>query len=235
MPFETRILLVGFAASLAASACGSILQTPDGGTDGGQDSGGLVCRGLDEAACRALAGCQVAACSLCGGVPQYAGCYDPARDPSPICAAATSIACPAPCSILDEASCKQRTDCVAQVCPNCNGGSNFLGCSTLTDAIIACPAIACPVPCSQVTAKDECEIRPDCHSVFVDPGTCDCAVAGCCTRFSRCADGDKAICKPPSGAACASLPPYCEGPYVVSYTAACFEGCVQATDCAPAN
>lgn len=232
MRFEKRFLVFGFA-SLAASACGSILQTPDGGTDGGggHDGGPTACRMLDETACRARTDCAVGACSLCAGVPMFAGCYDPAHDPAPVCAA-LSIACPAPCSILDEASCRQRTDCVAQVCPDCNGVSNFLGCATLTDAIRSCPAIACPLPCGQVTTKDACEARPDCHSVFVDPRTCGCAALGCCAQFSRCADGDKAICKPPSGAACAAVPPVCEGPYVVGYTATCFEGCVQQTDCA---
>ena len=229
MPFETRILLFGFAASVAASACGSVLGGP--GTDGGQDGGGPVCRGLDEAGCRAHTGCAVGTCSLCGGTPTFAGCYDPAREQAPICAA-LSIACPAPCSILDEASCKQRTDCTARFCPNCSGGSSFLGCSTLTDAILPCPGIACPVPCGQVTTRDACEARPDCHSVFVDPHNCACAALGCCAQFSRCADGDTATCKVPSGIACGAAPPYCEGPYVVSYTATCYEGCVQQSDCA---
>jgi hypothetical protein len=232
MRFETRVLLFGVAASVAASACGSILQSPDGGgTDAGPDSGGLACRNLNEADCRAHAGCAVGTCSLCGGTPMFAGCYDPARDQAPICAA-LSIACPAPCSILDQASCQQRTDCTARVCPNCNGGSDFIGCSTLTDAILPCPGVACPVPCTQVTTRDACEARSDCHSVFVDPHTCACAALGCCAQFSRCADGDKATCKAPTGLACGAATPYCESPYVVSYTATCFEGCVQQTDCA---
>lgn len=230
MRYETRILLFGFAASLAASACGSVLGGP--GQDGGQDGSAPVCRGLDESACRARAGCAVGTCSLCGGTPTFAACYDPARDQAPICAALT-IACPAPCSILDEASCRQRTDCVARSCPNCNGGSDFLGCSTLTDAILPCPGVACPVPCGQVTTKDACEARPDCHSVFVDPHSCACLALGCCAQFSRCADGDLATCKPPAGIACDAAVPYCESPYVVSYTSACYEGCVQAKDCMP--
>jgi hypothetical protein len=35
MRFEKSILVFGLATSLVAPACGSILQTPDGGTDGG--------------------------------------------------------------------------------------------------------------------------------------------------------------------------------------------------------
>jgi hypothetical protein len=84
-----------------------------------------------------------------------------------------------------------------------------------------------------VTTKDACEARTDCHSVFMDPHNCDCAALGCCAQFSRCANGDTAMCKAPTGLACGAATPYCEGPYVVSYTATCFEGCVQSKDCAP--
>ena len=229
MRFQTRILLCGISAALFVPACGSILQTPDAGTDGGS----AACRTLDEATCRTRTDCAIGGCSPCGGTLTYAGCYDPARETPPICA--TAVACPAPCSILDEASCRQRTDCVALACPDCNGGNNFTSCSTLTDTIHSCPAILCPLPCGQVTTKDACEARSDCHSVFVDPHDCTCLALGCCAQFSRCADGDKATCKAPSGVACGAAPPYCESPFVVGYTATCYEGCVQQTDCAQAN
>jgi hypothetical protein len=87
------------------------------------------------------------------------------------------------------------------------------------------------VPCAQATTKDACEARPDCHSVFVDGRDCGCAALGCCTRFSRCADGGAAVCKAPA-ISCDAATPYCEGPFVVSYSGSCYEGCVQATDCA---
>jgi len=235
-----RTQRIGFLSSLAlaafVSACGSVSGVPQsdgggghgGGGGSGQD-GGSACRNLDEAACRARTDCAAGACSLCGGTPQFSGCYDPAHETPPAC---LGVACPVQCSSLtDEASCRARPDCQAYTCPDCNGGSRFVGCG-IPGTGAACPAIACPQPtCAQVTTKDACEARTDCHSVFVDPHNCTCAALGCCAQFSRCADGDKAMCKA-TGLACGAATPYCEGPYVISYTAVCFEGCVQSTDCA---
>jgi len=92
-------------------------------------------------------------------------------------------------------------------------------------------AASCPAPCSAATTLDACEARTDCHSVFQDPGTCGCASAGCCEHFLRCADGDKAMCT--GTPLCKIGTPLCDGPYVVAYTATCYEGCVKQTDCAP--
>lgn len=121
-------------------------------------------------------------------------------------------------------------------CPGCTPGTGacYVG---------GCPAVACPPPdggvpdsgtlppCAEVTTVAACDQRLDCHAVFVDPGTCGCATAGCCARFSRCADGDRANCKGP--AQCRAATPFCEAPYVVAYTGVCFEGCVRSTECAP--
>ena len=85
--------------------------------------------------------------------------------------------------------------------------------------------------CADVTTMAACDLRTDCHTVFHDPQTCGCASIGCCAKFLRCAVGDRANCKGP--AACDALTPHCEGPYVVSYTGACYEGCARATECAP--
>jgi hypothetical protein len=120
-------------------------------------------------------------------------------------------------------------------CPGCTPGTG--SCS-----IGGCPGVACPpldasvsdaaqAKCADVTTLAECDARTDCHSVFVDPQNCRCAALGCCSHFLRCADGDLANCKGP--AACDSLTPHCEGPYVVSFANACYEGCVRATECAP--
>ncbi|HMF42727.1 MAG TPA: hypothetical protein VKQ32_18780 [Polyangia bacterium] len=242
-----RIQPIGLVSTIAlsalVSACGSISMQNDGGGGqggaaghggqgggGGQD-GGSACRNLDETSCRARTDCAVGTCSLCGGTPQFAGCYDPAHESPPAC---LGIACPAPCSsITDQASCQARADCVVRTCPDCNGGSYFSACTT-PNAGYNCPAISCPAPsCSQVTTQAACDARADCHSVFIDPGTCGCASSGCCAHFSRCADGGKAICKAPSGFACAIAQPYCESPYVVSYANSCYEGCVAQTECAP--
>jgi hypothetical protein len=88
------------------------------------------------------------------------------------------------------------------------------------------------VPCADATTLETCDARSDCHSVFEDPRNCACAALGCCARFARCADGARAVCT--GGAiACDALTPYCEAPYVVSYTQNCYEGCVRATACGP--
>jgi hypothetical protein len=86
--------------------------------------------------------------------------------------------------------------------------------------------------CAQVTTLADCDARTDCHSVFFDPGTCNCAPAGCCEHFSKCADGKQAKCTS-TGLACAIATPLCDGMYVLSYTASCYEGCVRSSECAP--
>jgi hypothetical protein len=225
-------LVFNLALAIAASACGSITGQLQNDGGGGHDGDGApACHTLDEAACRARTDCTAGACSLCGGTPQYAGCYDPAHESPPAC---LGVLCPASCSsITDEATCRARTDCQVNSCADCNGGTYFANCSVPGATNFNCPAILCPLPCGQVTTQDACDTRTDCHSVFVDPGTCGCAASGCCAHFSRCADGGKAMCKPPSGLACAIATPYCESPYVVSYTNNCYEGCVASTECAP--
>ncbi len=90
--------------------------------------------------------------------------------------------------------------------------------------IIALAAAGCgrgeSALCSSLTTRDACDARPDCHSVFQDRGVCGCA-----------ADGGKARC---SGMIqCGVAPPNCEGPYVVSYTDTCYEGCVLSPECGP--
>jgi hypothetical protein len=156
-----------------------------------------------------------------------AGGGDRATETPPPC---PGLACPAPCDSLGEAACAARSDCRVDTCAACQG-KTFAGCSDPNDPPPLCPAIACPASCATVTTLSECEARADCHSVFVDPGTCGCAPLGCCARFNRCADGNTASCN--GNPSCDIVTPHCEGPYVVSYTATCYEGCVQAKDCAP--
>jgi hypothetical protein len=101
---------------------------------------------------------------------------------------------------------------------------------------VACPAAdagtsdAASGSCSAITTQAACDSRGDCHSVFVDPGTCGCAAAGCCAHFSRCADGGHANCT--NTVTCEMATPFCELPYVVSYTNNCYEGCVRQSECA---
>jgi hypothetical protein len=92
---------------------------------------------------------------------------------------------------------------------------------------------AAPGSCVQVTTRDECDRRNDCHSVFVDPGNCACLALGCCAKFSRCADGGRAKC---SGMPiCEMAPPHCEGSFVLAYAGNCWEGCVSQDECAGAD
>ena len=120
-------------------------------------------------------------------------------------------------------------------CPGCMAGTGscFTG---------GCPGVACPPPdagtvdaasgtCGTLTTQAACDNRSDCHSVFVDPNNCKCSTAGCCAQFSRCANGGRANCNGNNGV-CGAKTPYCAGPYVVSYTSTCFEGCVLQSECA---
>ena len=86
-------------------------------------------------------------------------------------------------------------------------------------------------PCVQLATRAACDASTACHSVFFDPHNCSCAGAGCCAQFNHCADGNGAACY--GGVSCALAPPFCEGAFVVAYRNDCFEGCVQAADCAP--
>lgn len=193
----------------------------------GRNLGFEACHDLGESDCKLRSDCKEATCTGCGGVVGFAGCYDPLTEAGAFCPAFT---CEVPCSaITDQASCTSRSDCRADLCSLCSGPSTFAGCSAVGDPPVECPAGACPlVPCDQITdSADACDARPDCHAVFVDH-PCGCASAGCCTTFSRCADG-KANCAGP--ALCNIAPPACAGPYVVSYASSCYEGCVLKTEC----
>jgi hypothetical protein len=238
MRIERTARVFGLTLTLAmtVSGCGSVLQAPDSGTDSRTDSGndgaGVACPQLNEAECRARTDCAVSTCGVvCGTGTAFSQCYDPSSEPPPSCPD-SGVLCPVPCaSVTDEASCTARPDCRANTCPGCNGASFFTGCSLPTGQPGACPAIACPAPCSIATTQASCDVRPDCHSVFVDLGTCGCASVGCCAHFSRCADG-KAVCTPPPTFSCTIAKPYCEAPaYVLSYAAGCYEGCVPSAAC----
>src|SRR5258708_6572448 len=184
--------------------------------------------GAEAAAAAMRAECAIKTCTTCNGQATFAGCYRPGVDAPPGC---PGIACPT-CAGLSEATCKTRPDCRPDYCPECTG-QRFTRCSPPPDPLPVCPPLGCPppIPCSAATTLADCAAHTDCHSVFVDNQTCLCASLGCCARFNRCADGDKALCK--GMPVCDLATPYCEGPYVVSYTNACYEGCVQTKDCAP--
>jgi hypothetical protein len=109
-----------------------------------------------------------------------------------------------------------------------------------TDQGTALPRYCCPpefhagcMPCADATTLEDCESRSYCHPVFTDMGDCSCAPVGCCTFFTRCAEGALANCIP-GPITCGASPtvPLCAEPaYVVSYTPGCTEGCVKPEDC----
>jgi hypothetical protein len=108
-----------------------------------------------------------------------------------------------------------------------SGGSDTAGAAGANCTGAACGA------CESIESVDDCEARTDCHSVFQDPGDCECPGIGCCASFLRCADGERADCTG-ANVMCEAPTPYCESPaYVVSYSSNCYEGCVAAKDCAP--
>jgi hypothetical protein len=90
-------------------------------------------------------------------------------------------------------------------------------------------ADASPPKCGELTTREACDARSDCHPVFEDPGTCGCASPGCCARFKSCADGGEAQCM--GQAMCNMVAPHCETPYIVAYSRGCYEGCVFQDDC----
>jgi hypothetical protein len=186
------------------------------------------CSALAEDACAARQDCQVATCPTCGG-SAFAGCIQ-VGGVLPQCPAPPPCPPPPPCDGLAEAACAAAQGCTPMYCGGCQG-QIYVGCATGSGGH-SCPAVICPAPCSTETTLAACDARADCHSVFYDPGTCGCAVSGCCAKFSRCADGATADCKGGS-LACAIRTPYCEAPYVVSYAGSCYEGCVRANACAP--
>jgi hypothetical protein len=189
------------------------------------------CNVLGETACGTRADCHLGYCANCSGAQLFTQCLD-----SNQAIACPGYACPAvpACDGLGEMACQATPGCGPHYCPNCSGGQNFVGCIGPGESESACPLLTCPAPaaCSTVTTEAVCNARTDCHSVFVDPGTCGCNAVGCCAHFSWCADGAKASCG--GMPLCQVVAPHCEAPaFVVSYTGSCFEGCVRPTECGP--
>jgi hypothetical protein len=188
-----------------------------------------TCHGLDASACAAAAAqgrCQVQD-GCCG--KQFNACLDPG-EPATECAGA--LCPPVDCVGLDQQACEQAAPtCRVNGCTSCNGPA-YAGCSPASAPPLECPAPApCSTPppsCDQLTNAMACEARSDCHAVFEDAGTCDCAQPGCCTTFNHCAAG-KANCAGP--ASCSVAPPPCSGAFAVSFAAGCYEGCVLKSEC----
>ena len=195
-----------------------------------------TCLAFDEATCKTRSDCQPLYCSDCSGRIAFTSCV-PVGGGGFSCPGYGCPIMPAACAKLDEGACRGRSDCQAEYCTNCQG-PKFVGCGDPGTGF-TCPAgfPSCPlIPCADIADQLSCDARTDCHSVFADRGVCGCATPGCCTGFSRCADGGQAACKGPTGTGadlCMVQPPGCGGGYVTSYTTNCYEGCVRSTECAP--
>jgi hypothetical protein len=242
----------GSCAGLDQAACGiqpgcTSLQCPD--CKGGQVFEGCEpsdqqigcgpcptppsCSGLDEASCKGRSDCQPQYCAVCASAPTFAGCAahgaPPAECPAEACVTA------GPCDTLDEASCKTRSDCKPEYCPDCDGGQRFGLCAGPNEAV-AC--LGCPAPTS-CAGLDEaaCVARADCQAVQCP--ACDGGV-----QFAGCAapDGGEACpatdCKPPCAgldeASCMARPD-CETQQCDCDGGRAFEGCTAsgqpATNC----
>jgi hypothetical protein len=205
-----RALLLGFALLTGAAevGCGRVGLNPDDGLDpAGTGTGGLL-QGTGGAIGTGGAGV--------GGAPGTGG--------------ATTL----DCGTLDEITChKPSSTCRPDYCTDCSDGSRrFVKCSQVGSPAPVCPMPMCMLlPCAQVKTRDDCDRRTDCHSVLMEPsGGCD-ASAIACAVFVSCAAGDRARCVPPSPI-CHSIAPRCGPGLAISYTYDCYEGCVNAIDCA---
>ncbi len=192
----------------------------------GEECVEVSCGTLDEASCKTRSDCEGYYCPGCVS-PRFVGCGVPGGDD-----ACPAVDCAAPCSGLDETTCNTRSDCKAGYCTGCSRRT-FVGCGDPSTAFVCTDGCQLPGPCRSEATAASCDTRTDCHSVFTESVTCDCAVAGCCATFAGCADGAKASCTGTTPL-CKSRGPYCDGvAYVVSYTASCFEGCVRPSECGP--
>ena len=192
-------------------------STRTGGATGTGGTTGVGGTGGTGKTCGGLAGLPCAAGEICDLPTGHCCCdyFGTCAAKPQVCAAVYQPVC----------GCDGRTyanDCTRQAA----------GVSKLSDGACA-TGDAGATTCGQVTTQAECDSRSDCHSVFVDPGTCGCASPGCCAHFNICANGGRANCTGP--VLCLAPQPFCELPYVLSYTAVCYEGCVRQSECAGAD
>ena len=92
----------------------------------------------------------------------------------------TGVACS---KLSDEASCRARTDCVADTCFACSCTPSFAGCRAASETPFACPALGCATPqcchttndCSAQDGFAFCQVPPinaGCGACFNGPGNC---------------------------------------------------------------
>lgn len=221
----------GGPTSASGSGTGGDLSA-GGGNRGGAGSSA----GASGSAGHASSGGASGAGAGAGGSSAGAGAGGSAGMSGSGASAGAPSACPAGCNTKMPFTC--GTGEVGWTCLGKFDAQHFLngGCSdTGTDIQrYCCPTdfdAGCKPSCADLTTLAECDARTDCHSVFVDPGTCGCGAPGCCAHFSRCAEGYSTDCSG-SMISCTVQAPFCDTPsYVVSYVNGCYEGCVAPKHC----
>jgi len=154
--------------------------------DGGSGQGGgsaQACNGLDETTCSATPSCQWQTCQVCPGAPAFGGCTTPGGPP---------VECPGelcitaqPCSSLDQATCKTRSDCGPEYC--C-GGEVYEGCGAAGAAFTCMTSCPAPPTCDGLDEM-ACTARTDCVAL-------SCACMGV-LNFAGClAPGEQIGCGP---------------------------------------
>jgi hypothetical protein len=228
----------GSTSGADASSSGADGSSADAGSSsdvGPSEDGGFVCMGLDEQACQAAIDsgkpCQKMECPGCNppGALQWGACI-----PKDVWWDCPAVRCEAPCSTLSEDDCiAAGPRCAVDACHECANYIVYKGCRDPSAPAFMCPGLGCASTCSGI-AECECTIAPDCHPVYADPGTCDCALAGCCIGFSRCEEGKNADCDQ-RDVMCKSTPPACGPNYTPSVSNQCWNDCVKPAECALAG
>ena len=184
-------------------------------------------RQLGEAACRSRSDCAVGACSICGGGAPFISCYDPATESGPIKLrrrVSGPLFDPRRGVVQDPHGLPRRR------VPQLQRRQRFrpMRCPQRSADRLSRDSLPGPLR----TGDDEGRVRGAARlsPVFVDDRACGCAALGCCSA-SRAVPMEAAPYANHLAILCDAVAPHCEGPYVISYTASCYEGCVQSTDC----
>ena len=177
------------------------------GGAGGQSGGGISVGGSSRVGGQATGGAGIGGSAFGGTTSPDAG----------LCPAGQTV-CPG-CT----------TSFCAVTCPPLGCAPPDAGCAGSACARDAGQSEVAVASCDQISTQAACDLRRDCHSVFVDSGNCTCSASGCCARFDHCASEANVYCN--GAIECKTSTPYCEPPYAVSYVDGCYEGCVRQSVC----
>jgi hypothetical protein len=187
---------------------GSLGGTASGGTGaGGQPGGGISVGGSGGVGGRATGGTGTGGLASGGTISLDAGLCAAGET---VCPGCTTSFCAVTCTPLVCAP--PDAGCTGSACAKDAGQSEVAAAS-----------------CAQISTQAACDLRSDCHSVFVDSGNCTCSASGCCARFDHCASEANVYCN--GTIECKTSTPHCEPPYAVSYVDRCYEGCVRQSVC----